>query len=286
MRTIALALVVLLAIAHASPPIPGQPANAGTSAPENKSATNGQQPATPAPPATTAEPRPGVAITSTGTQNKGQNNRDPIAISKLPTVSVERDWVDYLSLAFNGFLLIVGIGGGYAAFRTLRSIQRQANVMTRQIDLQERAMRQWVNTEDWRCDMVLGNEGHHQCNISFKLVNPTSAPLTLPNARISFFVNGREFPFGIRPHCFLAPNRPHEVWVPLHITDAEFTDYRKAHMPVRVDGEIGHIGSLEKPVHQLLYGMLWCGSGGTIFREGTRPTNDSGANPADKQDPN
>ncbi|MGA2561833.1 MAG: hypothetical protein ABSF17_19350, partial [Terracidiphilus sp.] len=62
-----------------------------------------------------------------------------VAVSKLPSVSVERDGFDRAMIGFNIALILVGAFGVCAALRTLGQIQRQAN-------LQERAIRPWIGT--------------------------------------------------------------------------------------------------------------------------------------------
>ena len=58
---------------------------------------------------------------------------ESITITRLPSVSVERDWIDYWTLGFSGLLALIGIGGVIAAIRTLRAIEKQAGLMETQI---------------------------------------------------------------------------------------------------------------------------------------------------------
>jgi hypothetical protein len=118
-------LTVLLALMQASPPVPRQTPNAdagkgqavqGHSDADKKTAEQG----TPAVPAVSAPPNENA--------NHGKSSEDAekaVTIRELPPVSVTRDWMDVLALAFSGILLIVGIFGVRAAYRTLRAVEGQ-----------------------------------------------------------------------------------------------------------------------------------------------------------------
>jgi hypothetical protein len=56
-----------------------------------------------------------------------------VAVSKFPSVSTDRDWVDYGLLVFNFGLVLIGFFGVRAAVRTLRAIQKQAALTETQI---------------------------------------------------------------------------------------------------------------------------------------------------------
>jgi hypothetical protein len=131
-----LIFTVLLAVGQAPMPLPGQTTNNGTTNTKNfnkKNGTGSQQPTTPIPP-----PIAGVNVTtppgqSAADQNKNKNNPDAVAVTELPSVSIDRDWVDFGTLAFSAGLVVIGFLGVRAAIRTLRAIERQANLMETQI---------------------------------------------------------------------------------------------------------------------------------------------------------
>src|SRR5260370_34139913 len=57
------------------------------------------------------------------------NPEQPIRVRELARVSVTRDWIDDTGWFFSLILVVVGIGGVFAAFRTLRAVERQAEAM-------------------------------------------------------------------------------------------------------------------------------------------------------------
>jgi hypothetical protein len=125
---------MFLAVYQAPIPIPGQTADHGAT--DRKQLTSntrkGQEPATPPP-----VPNPDVGLAAlrgqpNTDQRTGENKPDTVAISKFPSVSIDRDWVDCLMLAFNAGLILIGYFGVRAAVRTLRAIERQAHLMQEQ----------------------------------------------------------------------------------------------------------------------------------------------------------
>jgi hypothetical protein len=65
----------------------------------------------------------------------GGEAQHAMSINALPSVSVTRDWVDYVALIFSAALMIVGIVGVIAALKTLRAIKKQADEMVEQAAL-------------------------------------------------------------------------------------------------------------------------------------------------------
>jgi hypothetical protein len=76
-------------------------------------------------------------------------------------------------------LVLIGIAGIYAALQSLDIIKRQADSMARQIKLQEIAIQQWVETENWEASCRLLENGDIAYDIKFDVVNTTAYPLTL-----------------------------------------------------------------------------------------------------------
>jgi hypothetical protein len=76
---------------------------------------------------------PGERGQNEANQNKNRDNPNTIEITKFPTVSVERDWIDRTTLFVGALLAAIGIGGVVAALLTLRAIEKQAGLMETQI---------------------------------------------------------------------------------------------------------------------------------------------------------
>ena len=129
---VAVGLLLLVTI----PPVPGQapdqPANKGSNP---KGTSSGQQqPAqrVPSAPKVKSEPSPD----SEGGGPEQKNSDDPVSISTVKPLDVradvQKDWMDKLNWVFAATLVLIGGGGVYAAVRTLKAIERQAELMERQ----------------------------------------------------------------------------------------------------------------------------------------------------------
>jgi hypothetical protein len=71
---------------------------------------------------------------------------------------------------------------------------RQANIMERQIALQEAALEQWITVANWKIDVVNPGEWKEAIlDINFSIVNQTNFPLTLNE--ISFSGEGQDHTF-------------------------------------------------------------------------------------------
>jgi len=121
--------------AQTTPPVPRQAAdtNASPSRKVEKKAPAGQQPAAAIPSVVPSPSVPGGSRQNTANQNKGDDNQKTVTISQFPSVSVERDWVDYALVVFNFGLVLIGFFGVRAAICTLGTIEKQAGLMETQI---------------------------------------------------------------------------------------------------------------------------------------------------------
>jgi hypothetical protein len=95
--------------------------------------------------------------------------------SLIETIQACRESQGYLCRLFSAanlpalLLVFIGIGGIWAAIRTLNVIERQANLMEAQFD-------QWVDLTQWR----IGNQPRNDSlRVLVNLVNPTQFPITL-----------------------------------------------------------------------------------------------------------
>jgi hypothetical protein len=132
-----LALAVLLSIMQASPPVPRKAtdADASKSQPVQSDASADKKPSNKTPPiAQAAHPPPNQNTNPDNGANDAEKN---IRVRELPPVSVTPDWMDCLALSFSAILLVVGIAGVVAAYRTLRAIEGQAGIMGGQLTKME-----------------------------------------------------------------------------------------------------------------------------------------------------
>jgi hypothetical protein len=122
-----LALVMLLAVFQASPPVPRK-------APDRPAQSNSAK--------------------------QPENTEHTVGISKLPTVTVanpKRDWADWAYWGFNALLVAVGALQVVLLLWTLRAIRRQADEMARQVDLtfgQLRAMHEQITEMSEQTDVL------------------------------------------------------------------------------------------------------------------------------------
>jgi hypothetical protein len=137
-------ITVLLAVMQTLPPVPRKTANSPDSTTQNvkKDANNNQAPAA----------KPATAINPV-TPKPEQNPSDPpspkdadqsISVSKLPAVSVDRNWADWVLWGFNGLLVIAGFLGIRVAYKTLKNIARQTRSIHHQA-IQVRKQTQILN---------------------------------------------------------------------------------------------------------------------------------------------
>jgi hypothetical protein len=120
-------IAVFLAVVQASVPVPRQTPNSASStghgvkknADADKS-PSGQSPAPIEAVTTNPEEKPSKAP-------KPENADQAIRISKFPSVSISRDWADWILWVFNGLLVIAGFLGIRVAYKTLGIIKRQTD---------------------------------------------------------------------------------------------------------------------------------------------------------------
>jgi hypothetical protein len=145
-------MAVLLSISQTLTPIPRQaPDNtASRSQALQKNATRKQNP-TPAPPV--INPIPPQSNQDASRQPPAKNAQQTVIIREPVSVSVERNWVDCLSVGFTGLLVIIGAIGICAAIRTLKAIEKQAQAA---ID----ADRAWIVAELVPICRRFGNDWH------------------------------------------------------------------------------------------------------------------------------
>src|ERR1700677_1860205 len=101
-------IAVLLASLGDAPPIPGQIANnpAGSGGDVQKQQGNGERNGKSA---LAPLPQNGAQPSSDDSEKpNAENTGNPVAISKLPTVSIGKDWADWSSWGFGGILVVVG----------------------------------------------------------------------------------------------------------------------------------------------------------------------------------
>jgi hypothetical protein len=261
-----LLFAVFLSVVQAAPPIPRQApddtAQTGKKIKQNANPEN--EP--------TAKTMPTVNEDKTDRDKKERqsvpekNADQTIGISKLPSVSVSRDWIDGISLILTGALVLIGAGGIYAAYRTIESIDRQTDATRiaaiatqRSVELQEVLNRQWLVVENWLARAPGFTTGIAEITmiIGFEIINPTPMPLTLTGLQIK--LNGGE-DSKVLNHV-LAPDRKYSITQSIVLNRHDCVQYNESRFVVIVDGTIHYIDAYKKPQEHPFSCMLKCGVG-------------------------
>jgi hypothetical protein len=218
-----LALTVLLAIMQTVPPVP------------RKTADNPAQ-TTPA-----KADSSGAAKADSGEQHP-EDAQHTVGISKLPPVSVTRDWADWGIWVFSGLLVVVGFLQVWLLFRTWKTINKQ-NLLT------EFAQQPWVELSKWRTEK--SEEGTIECK--FEAHNPTSIPITLrkvftevtPMRRGS---NRRSYE--VTENLMLPPHGKYVCCVPIILREEDMADYRASKFFVVFSGTVFILNAEKKEIGQ------------------------------------
>ena len=129
----ALALTLLVIVVYAVPPVEGQvPASATRSLQEVRKQHSTDKPLNTHTPALLQTSYATSTEHLVGKPNE-PNAIQPIKLSELPPLSLSKDWMDRTAWFFGIVLVVVGILGVRAAYRTLKAIENQAAIMGSQL---------------------------------------------------------------------------------------------------------------------------------------------------------
>jgi hypothetical protein len=245
----ALTVAVLLAIMQTSPPVPRHtPNEAGSSSQRVKKHAGGNNTPSQSPPV--QKPREASTEQTRTDPPGGPNAQKPIAITKLPSVSVEKDWMDKSTWGFGAIFLLVGALGVCAAVKTLRAIKRQT-------DLQETGMRQWIDLQKW--DIAKAPlRPEDTLLIGFHIANPTHAPLelTLVMNTVSGTQINKESNIG-----FLPPGNPYIASLPVRLSKEQRAALDNQQLVLSLRCEVFFTDALKVAWHQIFGRMLFCEPG-------------------------
>lgn len=152
MRLVLFVFAVSFAVAQTPAPIPRQATDTGASAPQkpNKETPAAQQPAAPAPAPTPGKDTPGNSGQNTGYQDKTKDDPNTVTVTKFPSVSVERDWIDFTTLGMGALLALIGITGIVIAICTLRDVEKQTEATRDSVGVLINSERAWVTISNVR----------------------------------------------------------------------------------------------------------------------------------------
>lgn len=146
--------------------------------------------------------------------------------------------------------------------------KRAANAAFQSIKLQESQMEQWVDLGNWRANYRHLEADVRQLRITFDIINPTSYPLRLKNAVVTFadLVNDKvRFAQDLGTEVFISPKIPYSVDAWFLITPEEADTYLGDSLNFIVRGTIPHAGVLQREAIQQFEGILSCGKRVVVF---------------------
>lgn len=254
-----LILTVILAVVQTSPPVPRQTTNGPSQTPSHsqKNASDNQYPISTATASGNASQR-SVSNQQPTNNPTSPNAEQTVRVRELPSVSVSRNWADWILWGASGVLAVVSILGICVAIKTLKALKLQTRIMARQtvatrvaaqaaeksVRLQEVAMRQWVKTSDWDANKIriFSTMKDIPLQITFNIINQTKMPLTLQS--ITYNAEGKTFSFGALD--LLGPDDTHQVKIPLLLTDPKKVQaYAREEFTVSISGSITYMDAFE-----------------------------------------
>ncbi len=154
--------------------------------------------------------------------------------------------------ALTGLLVIVGWHGVNAALRTLKAIERQADLM----DLQ---LTPWATVQNWQAEMGPLSSNPKVLAVTFEAINESNFPLTTVGA-LDFFGRLPQAAHLVIPAMTLLPKRPVTIRVNLYLSDAQALEYAQGQLRIAVHGNVSYIGvsGLRSSIMQI-HGNIACG---------------------------
>lgn len=260
-----LILAMLLAVAQTPSPVPRKTPDSanGTSQGVTKDASSNKAPAQSSPPLV-------KSIESNPEQNPGNTKKtkddgQTVRVRELPSVSVSRDWADWLLWAFNGLLVIAGFLGIRFAYKTLKTIEKQtkatedaATATQDSVELQKVAMEQWIDIRELTVQAyVPQGVNESKFPMSFKLGNPTKFPLTLKT--LTIWIDRKHIQSVVYRYLLLPPDKDIPVAVEWHIEGVNLSNYRANFLMFELGGLITFTDAFKEAREQKFGFICKCG---------------------------
>jgi len=182
-------------------------------------------------------------------------------------------WSAASAALFTLALVVIGWGGVRAAFRTLKAIEAQAQLMREQVTLMQAPFHQGLEFTNWNVNPIPQADPVEKLRIRADLGNPTGLPITILEGKIIF---GNPFAppdlapqivLNIKPGSLVTPKTPYSVDVTVGLSADDATDYTNGRFEIGVRGEFFRIGPLGDrfKLKQSFLGYLSCGRWGAEF---------------------
>jgi hypothetical protein len=177
-----------------------------------------------------------------------------IISSFLPETPIRDEKEDQSYNAANDSLyrwyLRATIAGVFVALGGLGILFGQSRHLQSQIRLQERALRQWINTSDWKAilsDSIHPKNGRRILTISYEISNVTKAPITIVLLRLKC-EDRKDAGDGVEAfpeNTLLLPNNPIRHRCSVLLTDVDLAVYISAGLVLKMSGDILYIDALQ-----------------------------------------
>lgn len=191
-----------------------------------------------------------------------------MVVRELPSVTVNPDWWNRWYVIFTGTLVAVGGIGAGLAYKTLRAIGHQGELMSGQLTAMQGqlavmdgqlalAARQWVAINKWTAAVRTKEKGAVEVTIGFDIVNPTRLPLTLEMVE----TKSKNIAVASKGKISLIPDgayRFHTIFPLPHETVQEFVESDSLTLPVQIT--VWFSNELKMPQEQYFSGVLLYGN--------------------------
>jgi hypothetical protein len=242
MKGCVVALIVLVAVAAAM--LTAQP-DYSSHQTKNDAATQG--PLTP-----TAFTKQDDAVSGTHAETTDNSSPQFYAALKRP------DWW----VVFIAFLTACAVA--YQAKKSAEALE----AMWASMELQEIALQQWVDLDNWRTNYRVRKDGSKELEVCFDIVNPTKLPLTLEAVTTTI----ANHTFATASRNFVAPNKTYTVNVTIPLSDEDAERFLGSTLVLSVRGDIAYSSDVHKDWrHQPFSAFLVCRKGQAPLVTSTSP---------------
>jgi hypothetical protein len=171
---------------------------------------------------------------------------------KQDTYNPKQDTLYRAYLWFTIIGVLIALGGIGVLLRQNRQISRQTEHLERQIEIQQRSSRQWLNVLEWR--QHLAEEMPNNIGIYFQIENPTDIPLRL-DAVMSGAL-GQQLDSGLV--TFLAPDNPFPMEFFVRLNAEQMALYEGNGLVLEVEVSVFFTDAFDNQWNQIFQRMLLC----------------------------
>jgi hypothetical protein len=203
-------------------------------------------------------------------RSKAGGSPNTITVAKLPSVSIDRDWIDYSTLVLGIVLAVAGIAGIIVAVCTLRDVEKQTKATQRSVDVLINSERAWVLVRPIHAELkpVTNDSVMPYNQFRFTMINrgKTVARLIkyqadgylarrdsvwddMPSYEGTPSANFGSMAIGIHTLGVFAPDEPNDMAIAINerLTFQRLAEIAQGNLILRVLGRIEYFDFAEKP---------------------------------------